>query len=58
MHDTRRYALDYNAVRAAVTPAWSNGQIEGQIDRLKTLKRQLYGRASLDLIERRFPLTA
>ncbi len=46
------------AVRAAVSLHWSNGQTEGQINRLKTLKRQMYGRAGLDLLERRFLLAA
>ncbi len=54
----KRMSADYDAVRAAVTLAWSNGQVEGQINRLKTLKRQMYGRASLDLLERRFLLAA
>lgn len=54
----KRLSSDYDAVRAAVTLAWSNGQVEGQINRLKTLKRQMYGRASLDLLERRFLLAA
>ena len=53
----RRLSSDYDAVRAAVTLAWSNGQVEGQINRLKTLKRQMYGRANLDLLERRFLLS-
>jgi len=54
----KRLASDYDAVRAAVTLAWSNGQVEGQINRLKTIKRQMYGRANLDLLERRFLLAA
>ena len=54
----KRLSSDYDAVRAAVTLAWSNGQVEGQVNRLKTLKRQMYGRASLDLLERRFLLAA
>ena len=54
----RRLSSDYDAVRAAVTLAWSNGQVEGQINRLKTIKRQMYGRANLDLLERRFLLAA
>ena len=54
----KRLSSDYDAVRAAVTLAWSNGQVEGQINRLKTIKRQMYGRASLDLLERRFLLAA
>jgi len=52
----KRLSSDYDAVRAAVTLAWSNGQVEGQINRLKTIKRQMYGRANLDLLERRFLL--
>jgi transposase len=54
----KRLSADYDAVRAAVTLDWSNGQAEGQINRLKTLKRQMYGRASFDLLERRFLLAA
>ena len=49
---------DYDAVHAALTLAWSNGPVEGQISRLKAHKRQMYGRASLDLLERRFLLAA
>jgi transposase len=49
---------DGGAVRAAVTLDWSDGQTEGQINRLKTRKRQMYGRAGLDLLERRFLLAA
>jgi transposase len=44
---------DYGAVRAALMERWSNGQVEGQINRLKLLKRQMYGRAKLDLLKRR-----
>lgn len=44
---------DYAAVRAALTEPWSNGQAEGQINRLKTLKRQMYGRASFNLLRKR-----
>ncbi len=54
----KRLGSDYAAVQAAVALAWSNGQTEGHINRLKTLKRQMYGRANLDLLERRFLLTA
>lgn len=41
---------DDAAVRAALSLPWSNGQTEGQITRLKLLKRQMYGRAKLDLL--------
>lgn len=47
---------DYSAVKASVTMSWSNGPVEGQINRLKMLKRQMYGRAKLDLLTRRFLL--
>ncbi|WP_081506045.1 transposase [Azospirillum lipoferum] len=49
---------DGAAVRAALTLPWSSGQAEGQINRLKLLKRQMYGRASLDLLRRRTLLAA
>lgn len=49
---------DYDAVKAGVTLETSNGQVEGQINRLKMLKRQMYGRAGLDLLERRFLLAS
>ena len=39
---------DYAAVRAALIEPWSSGQAEGQINRLKTLKRQMYGRAGFE----------
>jgi transposase len=54
----KRLLDDYGAVRAAVEMAWSNGPVEGQINRLKTIKRQMYGRAKQDLLERRFLLAA
>ncbi len=47
---------DYDAVKAGVTLSVSNGPVEGHINRLKMLKRQMYGRAGIDLLERRFLL--
>jgi transposase len=44
---------DYAAVRAALMLSWSNGQVEGQVNRLKLLKRQMYGRAGFDLLRLR-----
>ncbi len=44
---------DYAAVRAALATRWSNGQTEGQVNRLKYLKRQMYGRANFDLLRQR-----
>jgi transposase len=49
---------DGAAVRAALTTPWSNGQTEGQITKLKLLKRQMYGRANFDLLRRRVLLAA
>lgn len=45
---------DFAAVKAAMSSRWSNGQTEGQVNRLKSLKRQMYGRAKLDLLRLRF----
>lgn len=44
---------DIDAVRNAFISHWSNGQTEGQITRLKLNKRQMYGRAKLDLLQAR-----
>jgi transposase len=44
---------DKPAVRAALTEPWSNGQTEGQITKLKLVKRQMYGRAKIDLLQAR-----
>jgi transposase len=45
---------DYAAVKAGVTLPWSSGPVEGHINRLKMVKRQMFGRAHLDLLSRRF----
>ena len=45
---------DEAAIRAALSLAWSQGPVEGNINRLKLLKRQMYGRAKLDLLQQRF----
>ncbi len=56
----RRFAAglyaDYQAVKAGVTLPWSSGPVEGHINRLKMVKRQMFGRAHLDLLRRRFVL--
>jgi transposase len=44
---------DEAAVKAALSLPWSNGQTEGQITRLKLIKRQMYGRAKFDLLRAR-----
>jgi transposase len=55
--EMRRFALglrdDYAAVRAGLTLVQSNGQTEGQINRLKLVKRGRYGRGKLDLLRQR-----
>jgi len=45
---------DYAAVKAGVPVPWSNGPVEGHINRLKMLQRQMCGRAHLDLLGHRF----
>lgn len=53
----RSFALglrrDWEAVLAGLTLAWSNGPVEGQVNRLKLIKRQMYGRASFPLLRGR-----
>jgi len=53
----RHFALslrrDYAAVRASLTFDWSSGQVEGQVNRLKVIKRIMYGRANFDLLRLR-----
>jgi transposase len=44
------FATDYDAIRAAFSSPYSNGPLEGQITRLKLLKRQMCGRARFDLL--------
>jgi len=44
---------DLDAVRNALIFEWSNGKVEAQVNRLKTVKRQMYGRANLDLLKAR-----
>jgi transposase len=49
----RHLRRDQDAVAAALQLPWSNGMVEGQIHRLKLIKRQMYGRASFDLLRLR-----
>ena len=51
-------AADRAAVTAALVEPWSNGQTEGQITKLKLVKRQMYGRAKLDLLRARLTASA
>lgn len=47
------FSRDVEAVRAAITQPWSTNPVEGQINRLKTIKRQMYGRAADPLLRSR-----
>ena len=49
----RGIGRDRSAVQAAITLPWSNGQTEGQITKLKLVKRQMYGRGKIDLLQAR-----
>lgn len=49
----RGLSEDYEAVKNALRHEWSNGQLEGQINRLKLIKREMYGRAKFDLLRAR-----
>ncbi len=57
MAEFKRFAAslrrDYGAVQAALTLVWSNGQLEGQVNRLKGIKRAMYGRGKFDLLRQR-----
>jgi transposase len=44
---------DKAAVEAALKYKWSQGQVEGQVNKLKTIKRGMYGRAKFDLLKAR-----
>lgn len=46
-----RLGKDDRAIRGAITTDWSNGQTEGQVNRLKLIKRQMYGRASFEVLK-------
>jgi transposase len=44
---------DISAVSVAVDTPWNTGQVQGQINRLKMIKRQMYGRAGFELLRAR-----
>src|SRR5215475_12087680 len=55
----RHLKRDQAAVENAVVYGWSNGPVEGHINRLKAVKRQMYGRAGFELLRLRvLPLAA
>jgi transposase len=49
----RTLSRDIEAIRNAIAEPWSSGQAEGQINRLKMLKRAMYGRAGVELLRAR-----
>ena len=62
MAPLQRYATglraDYDVVKAGLMLPWRNGPVAGQINRLKMLKRSMFGSAKMDLRSRRFLLEA
>ena len=50
----KRLREDYDSIQAGVTLPWRNGPVEGPINRLKRIKRQMFGRAKLALLRQRF----
>ncbi|HJZ06846.1 MAG TPA: transposase, partial [Trebonia sp.] len=54
---TRGLRQDHDAVLNGLTLPWSSGIVEGNVNRLKTIKRQMYGRASFALLRKRVLLT-
>ena len=55
--DFRNFAAslikDKDAVTAALNTSWSSGQVEGQVNRLKLIKREMFGRGKIVLLEKR-----
>lgn len=49
----RSFQNDFSAICGAIESSWSNGQTEGQVNRLKMIKRQMFGRAKFDLLRQR-----
>lgn len=49
----RTLRRDLGALEFAIETPWNNGPIEGQINRLKVIKRQMYGRAGFELLKAR-----
>jgi transposase len=45
---------EYEAIKAALVLSYSNGPVEGQVNRLKFVKRSMFGRGSFELLRNRF----
>ena len=52
-HGPEGITRDLDAIRAALALPWSTGPVEGQIGRLKTIKRTMCGRAGFELLRQR-----
>jgi transposase len=50
---SRNLRRDWDAVHAGLTLGWSSGSVEGNVNRLKVIKRQMFGRARFDLLRKR-----
>ncbi|HEY5470266.1 MAG TPA: transposase [Bacteroidales bacterium] len=48
---------DIKAVENGINMSWSNGTVEGHVNRIKSIKRQMYGRASFDLLRKKVILS-
>jgi transposase len=49
---------DWNAVKAGLTLHWNSGMVEGHVNRIKMIKRQMFGRAKPDLLRKRVLLAS
>jgi transposase len=52
-HFVEKLRKDQQAVQTGLTLTWNNGVVEGHVNRLKCLKRMMYGRANFDLLRQR-----
>jgi transposase len=50
---SRNLRRDWDAVQAGLTKTWNSGCVEGHVNKLKVIKRQMYGRARFDLLRKR-----
>jgi hypothetical protein len=55
--DSLRIKLDIEAVENGINMPWSNGAVEGHVNRIKSIKRKMYGRASFELLRKKVILS-
>jgi len=53
----RGLSRDIEAVENGINMGWSNGTVEGHVNRIKSIKRQMYGRASFELLRKKVILS-